>query len=315
MIEVQGLSKRYGPHWALRDISFSVARGEVVGVLGPNGAGKTTTLRILTGFLAPTAGVIRIDGIDALAHPLEVRKRMGYMPEGFPLYPEMRVVEYLTYRAELKGVPRKRIPSHLDRALELAEISDSKTRIIGQLSKGYRQRVGLADALVADPPLLILDEPTAGLDPNQIRHVRSLLKNFAGKKTLLLSTHILAEVEASCDRVVVIHKGNVAGSGVPGELLTAKMKSRTVVVIARGGEELIRSTLLSVQGVFEVVEAIELEPTVFQFRIQTEASERVLEELFRHISSSGFALRELRKEKESLEDAFSELTEVTEATS
>jgi ABC-2 type transport system ATP-binding protein len=186
-------------------VSFQVARGQIVGFLGPNGAGKTTTLRMLTGYLAPTSGAIHIGGFDALEHPIEARRRLGYMPEGVPLYREMRVYEYLRHRAALKGVSE--VSGAIDRSLELAGVSDARKRIIGQLSKGYRQRVGLAEALIADPPILILDEPTSGLDPNQVRQFRELVSGFRDDKTVLLSTHIMSEVEAVCDRVLIMHAG------------------------------------------------------------------------------------------------------------
>lgn len=205
VIEVESLSRRYGNRWAVRDVSFRVATGEIVGFLGPNGAGKTTTLRMLTGYLAPSSGAIRIDGIEALQHPIHARQRLGYMPEGVPLYREMRVYEYLRHRAALKGVAE--VSDAVDRSLERAGVTDARRRIIGQLSKGYRQRVGLAEALIADPPILILDEPTSGLDPNQVRQFRELVRSFRHDKTVLLSTHILSEVEAVCDRVIIIHAG------------------------------------------------------------------------------------------------------------
>jgi ABC-2 type transport system ATP-binding protein len=205
VIEVDALNRRYGNRLAVKDLSLHVERGEIVGFLGPNGAGKTTTLRMLTGYLVPTAGTIRIDGIDAVRSSIEARKGLGYMPEGVPLYREMRVAEYLRHRAALKGVPS--VAKAADRALDLAGVSDARTRIIGQLSKGYRQRVGLAEALVADPPLLILDEPTSGLDPNQVRQFRELVRGFARTKTVFLSTHILSEVKAVCDRVIIIRAG------------------------------------------------------------------------------------------------------------
>lgn len=176
-----------------------------MGFLGPNGAGKTTTLRMLTGYLAPTAGDIRIDGIDAVTDSIRARERLGYMPEGVPIYREMRVHEYLRHRGEIKRVPN--VADAIDRSLKMAGVADVRTRIVGQLSKGYRQRVGLAEALIADPPILILDEPTSGLDPNQVRLFRELVRSFAGQKTVLLSTHILSEVEAVCDRVIIIREG------------------------------------------------------------------------------------------------------------
>ncbi len=205
MIEVEALSRRYGSRLAVNEVSFRVEPGEIVGFLGPNGAGKTTTLRMLTGYLAPTSGTIRIGGIDAVTDSIRARERLGYMPEGVPLYREMRVHEYLHHRGALKSVPN--LTDAVDRSLELAGVGDARTRIVGQLSKGYRQRVGLAEALIADPPILILDEPTSGLDPNQVRQFRELVRGFKGKKTVLLSTHILSEVDAVCDRVIIIREG------------------------------------------------------------------------------------------------------------
>ena len=205
MIEVQSLTRRYGSRLAVDGISFRVDPGETVGFLGPNGAGKTTTLRMLTGYLTPTSGEVRIAGIDAVRSSLEARARLGYMPEGVPLYRDMRVQEYLRHRSALKKIDD--VAAAVDRALEQAGVADVRRRIIGQLSKGYRQRVGLAEALLADPPILILDEPTSGLDPNQVRQFRDLVRSFSSDKTVLLSTHILSEVEAVCDRVIIIREG------------------------------------------------------------------------------------------------------------
>jgi len=219
VIEVEGLSRRYGSRLAVSDVSFRVQPGEIVGFLGPNGAGKTTTLRMLTGYLAPSSGTIRIDGIDAVDDSIRVRQRLGYMPEGVPLYGEMRVHEYLRHRAALKSVSS--LSEAVDRSLERAGVADARTRIIGQLSKGYRQRVGLAEALIADPAILILDEPTSGLDPNQVRHFRELVRSFRGKKTVLLSTHILSEVEAVCDRVIIIREGRMVADLASGDSETS----------------------------------------------------------------------------------------------
>ena len=200
-------------------MSFRVEPGEIVGFLGPNGAGKSTTLRMLTGYLAPSSGEIQIDGIDAVRDSIQARTRLGYMPEGVPLYREMRVQEYLRHRGALKGVPK--LADAVDRSLERAGVQDARRRIIGQLSKGYRQRVGLAEALIADPAILILDEPTSGLDPNQVRQFRELIRSFSGKKTVLLSSHILSEVEAACDRVIIIREGQKVADLVPGDSETS----------------------------------------------------------------------------------------------
>lgn len=318
MIQVEHLTKRYGPRQAVSDVSFRVDKGEIVGFLGPNGAGKSTTLRMVTGFVAPSAGSVRVDGIDALERPLEARKRIGYMPEGVPLYPEMRVREYLQYRAELKGVARKRLAAAVDRSLEQAGVTDARDRIIGQLSKGYRQRVGLADALVADPPLLILDEPTAGLDPNQIRQVRDLVRSFAGDKTVFLSTHILPEVEATCGRVIIINKGRVVGEGPPDSLRTTGRGMQVVSLVARaasgaqrdGARAALTALLEKVDGVKRVVDVADVAAgdAVMRARAETDPKPEIVEAIFRAIADAGMALRELRTESASLEDVFANLT-------
>jgi len=309
VIEVENLSKRYGDRAAVRNVSFRVDRGEIVGFLGPNGAGKSTTLRILTGFLAPSEGSVKIDGVDARSEPVEARRRIGYMPEATPVYPEMRVHEYLRYRAELKGVGRKAIKGRIDAALEMAKVADMRTRIIGQLSKGYRQRLGLADALIADPPLLVLDEPTAGLDPNQIREVRALVRSFAGTKTVLLSTHILPEVEATCTRVLIIHQGKLVGEGRPDELRSraAQGAGQFVVLEGRGSMSQFDEAVRSVPAVQRVAHA-EHEDGIVRMRIETEPRAEVAEDVFRAVAKAGLALRELRREAASLEDVFAHLT-------
>ncbi|HET6332922.1 MAG TPA: ATP-binding cassette domain-containing protein, partial [Polyangiales bacterium] len=243
VIEVENLTKKYGDRTAVNDINFAVKKGEVIGFLGPNGAGKSTTLRMLTGYLTPSAGRIRVGGVDAVKDPIAARRFIGYMPESVPLYREMRVEEYLRYRARLKGVPRGQVKQRVNASLELATITDVRYRIIGQLSKGYRSRVGLADALVADPPVLVLDEPTAGLDPNQIRQVRDLIRGMAGEKTVLLSTHILPEVESTCGRVLIINKGHLVGEGTPGSLRGSRSGGHMLVVEARGSREQLSNTL------------------------------------------------------------------------
>jgi ABC-2 type transport system ATP-binding protein len=311
VIEVRHLTKRYGDRVAVSDLSFEVERGEVVGFLGPNGAGKSTTLRMLTGFLEPSDGEVRIAGIDARAQPLEVKRRVGYMPEAVPLYLEMRVVEYLRYRAELKGVPRAKIASNVDKALELASVADVKTRIIGQLSKGYRQRVGLADALVADPPLLILDEPTAGLDPNQIRQVRDLVRGLSKEKTVLLSTHILPEVEAVCGRVLILDRGKLVSTGKPEELRTAGEGVRAITLEAKAAEGAITGVLAAVSYLRGApgVQALG-EGGVVRARVEVAAADldAAAERIFRGMADAGINLRELRREDASLEDVFARLT-------
>ncbi|MBN2804398.1 MAG: ATP-binding cassette domain-containing protein [Deltaproteobacteria bacterium] len=210
MIKVSGLTKKYGERVAVDNISFTVGKNEVVGFLGPNGAGKSTTIKVLTSFHSASSGVVEIAGYNVLTHPEIVKKHIGYLPENVPLYPEMRIFEYLEYRAGLKGILAKNRKKEIERVLNKCQISDVKNRIIGQLSKGYRQRVGLADALIADPPILILDEPTVGLDPSQIREIRELIKELGKNRTVILSSHILPEIEAVCSRVIIINKGKIA---------------------------------------------------------------------------------------------------------
>ena len=251
MIEAHELTKDYGSVVAVRDVSFSVGAGEVVGFLGPNGAGKTTTLRILAGFLGATSGSVTIAGFDVARESLAARARLGYMPEAAPLYPELRVREYLAFRAALKRVARRERKAAVGRALEQAAVTDVAETPIGQLSKGYRQRVALADALVANPPLLILDEPTAGLDPNQIIEVRKLIRELGKSHTILLSTHILPEVEAVCDRALVIARGRLVAEGTLAEL-KARQRSRQSVIGVHGEAARLEAVLRDVPGVRSV---------------------------------------------------------------
>ncbi len=309
MIEVRNLSKNYGNHRAVRGLTFEVAQGEICGFLGPNGAGKSTTLRMITGFLEPTEGAITIGGVDALAEPIEARRKIGYMPEACPLYPEMRVAEYLRYRAELKGLRSAKIKERVDKALHDAKVDDVADRIIGQLSKGYRQRVGLADALVADPPLLILDEPTAGLDPNQIRQVRELIKRLAADKTVFLSTHILPEVEAICDRVLILNKGQLVSEGDPARLRDGATGQEEVVLSGRGDEAAFRAALEVVEGVRikSISGRADGERTLVSATLEASDPDAA-EHVFRAIADAGLTLRELRRKQASLEDVFSRLT-------
>jgi ABC-2 type transport system ATP-binding protein len=218
MIEVQNLSKRYGPTLAVSEVSFDVRKGEILGFLGPNGAGKTTTMRVITGYLPPTEGKVRVAGYDVVEEPLEAKRRTGYLPESPPVYPDMSVAEYLAFVAKIKGVPRREVKQRINEVSEKVAITDVQDRQVGKLSKGYRQRVGLAQTLIHNPEVLVLDEPTAGLDPKQIIETRELIKGLAGQHTVILSTHILPEVSKSCQRVVVINAGKVVAVGAPEEL-------------------------------------------------------------------------------------------------
>ncbi len=235
MIEIAQLSKSYGSVRAVRNVSFKVKRGAVVGFLGPNGAGKSTTLRIMAGFLGFSRGTVRIGGHDIVQARIEALRQIGYMPEACPLYPEMRVGEYLRFRAELKAVTRRKRKAEVERVLDEAKATDMADVVIGHLSKGYRQRVGLADALIGSPPLLILDEPTSGLDPNQIRGVRNLIRRLAERHTVLLSTHILPEVEATCDHLLVINRGRLVAQGPMGTLGGTVERERIEIVVGGNG--------------------------------------------------------------------------------
>ena len=313
MIEVERLTKDYGSVVAVRDVSFSVGRGEVVGFLGPNGAGKSTTLRILAGFLGATSGRVRVNGHDLGEASLLARASLGYMPEAAPLYPELRVREYLEFRARLKRIPRAKRASHVDRALERANLRDMAGTTIGHLSKGYRQRVGLADALVADPPLLILDEPTAGLDPNQVREVRALIKELSADHTVLLSTHILSEVEATCQRALVIDRGRLVAQGTLAELARGR-RSTTMLVVVRDLERRVAGFLGEQAGVTAVEPQqsvaladdpyTRLRVTLAEDQTSLGAGERLVSALL----AAGFAVASIAPETATLEQIFAELT-------
>ena len=252
MIKVENLTKRYAGHTAIKDLSFEVERGEIVGFLGPNGAGKSTTMRILSCFLPATSGKATVAGYDVFTQSMQVRNHLGYMPENVPLYTEMRVNEYLEHRGALKGLGGKRLKMRVGEVKELASLNDVQDKIIGNLSKGYRQRVGLAEALVSEPDLLILDEPTIGLDPNQIRQVRDVIKNLGKKHTILLSTHILPEVEMTCSRVIILHKGRIEVSDTPQNLLGHLRTAGNIRVEATTGGDNGVEWLQKVPGVKDV---------------------------------------------------------------
>ena len=307
MIKVEGVSKRYGSTRAVRNISFEVERGEIVGFLGPNGAGKTTTMRILTGFLPPTEGTAIVAGYDILEQPLEVKKRIGYLPENPPVYPEMDVESYLEFVARLKGVPSAELQPRIDAVLERVSITHVRSKLIGKLSKGYRQRVGLAQALIHGPDVLILDEPTVGLDPKQIIEVRELIKSLAGEHTIILSTHILSEVASTCNRIIIINEGKIEASDTPANL-TARMQ---------GGE----STQLEIDGPAEAVEAaLTALPGVARVARSGYANEHGLytvdavggaalrAELARAVVNAGWGLHGMRAVGMSLEDIFLKIT-------
>lgn len=314
MIEVENLTKRYHQHTAVEDVSFSVRKGEVVGFLGPNGAGKSTTMRILTGYLPPTSGKVSVAGFDVFTQSLQARERIGYMPENVPLYPEMRVREYLRYRAALKGVKGRRIRDRLTDVLELCGLTGVARQLIGTLSKGYRQRVGLADAMIHDPELLILDEPTIGLDPNQIRSVRELILNLARHHTILLSTHILPEVEMTCSRVLIINKGRVAASDSPQNLRHRLHQSGALVLEVKPASPREAERQLARLSGFSAVRAEEAGQGWMRFELDleeggTEDQRVVLAEFCR---TQSWPLRELSRRAISLEDVFTRITRTEE---
>src|SRR5213082_1227361 len=306
MIKVENLTKRYAGQTAIRDLNFEVGQGEIMGFLGPNGAGKTTTMRILAGFMPATSGRASIAGFDVFEQSLQARSRLGYMPENVPLYNDMRVTEYLDYRAALKGVPHRRVAERVGDVKELCGLREVERKLIGALSKGYRQRVGLADALVNEPELLILDEPTIGLDPNQIRQVRELIKNLGKQHTILLSTHILPEVEMTCSRVIIVHKGRIEACDTPDNLLNQMRTATGVVLEAKTGKDNGAEELRKVAGVKDVSLTTDGEWQIFSLR--AEAGADVREEIFRLAIDRHWTVRELTQRRATLEDVFVELT-------
>ena len=311
MIKVENLTKRYAGQTAIRDLNFEVGQGEIMGFLGPNGAGKTTTMRILAGFMPATSGRATVAGFDIFEQSLQARTRLGYMPENVPLYNDMRVTEYLDYRAALKGVPHRRIAERVGDVKELCGVKDVEKKIIGALSKGYRQRVGLADALLHEPDLLILDEPTIGLDPNQIRQVRELIKNLGRQHTILLSTHILPEVEMTCSRVIIIHKGRIEACDTPENLLGQLRQAGGVVLEAKVGKDNGAEELKKISAVRDVAMDVDGEWKIFSLRVESGADVR--EEVFRLATARRWTVRELTQRRATLEDVFVEITHADEA--
>jgi len=306
MIKVENLTKRYAGQPAIQDLSFEVGQGEIMGFLGPNGAGKTTTMRILSSFMPPTSGRATVAGFDVFEQSLQARAHLGYMPENVPLYNDMRVTEYLDYRAALKAVPHRRVAERVGDVKELCGLKEVEKKVIGTLSKGYRQRVGLADALLHEPDLLILDEPTIGLDPNQIRQVRELIKNLGKQHTILLSTHILPEVEMTCSRVIIIHKGRIEACDTPENLLGKIMQAGGVVLEAKVGVDNGGEELKKISGVRDVTVDADGDWKIFSLRVESGADVR--EEIFRLAIDRHWTVRELTQRRATLEDVFVELT-------
>ena len=291
---------------AVDNISFNVESGEIVGFLGPNGAGKTTTIRMLTGYIPPTSGTALIGGYDIFLNSLISKQKIGYMPENVPLYDDMRVREYLLFRAELKGLRGQDVRKHMNEALELCSIKDIKSQMISSLSKGFRQRVGLADALINKPPLLILDEPTNGLDPSQIRSFRELIKELAENHTILISTHILSEVELTCDRVLIINKGKMIGNNTPLELSEKIKSSTTISLELKSQDHDIRDTISNISGIKKVTLEKQEDDWKF-FRIRVDYGNDLREEIMNLGNKRNWLIREIHYQRSNLEDAYIEM--------
>ncbi|MEP7351835.1 MAG: ATP-binding cassette domain-containing protein [Acidobacteriota bacterium] len=313
MIKVEGLTKRYARYTAVDHISFEVTKGQIVGFLGPNGAGKTTTMRMLTCFMPPSEGSAEVAGFDVMANPMEVKRRIGYLPETPPVYLDMEVAEYLEFVARIKNIPKAGRTQRINQVMERCSVGDVRNKEIGKLSKGYRQRVGLAQAILHNPDVLILDEPTAGLDPHQINETRSLIKELAGEHTIILSTHILPEVEQICERVVIIAKGKLVATDSVANLTSRLSGSESVAIeVIANDAALVREKLERVPGVSKVVFR---EPTLqeassnrLRFTIEGAKEQHMRPELARMVVESGWQLNELHNMSLSLEEIFLELT-------
>ena len=307
MIEVDGLVKRYGSERAVNDISFQVQTGEVLGFLGPNGAGKTTTVKVITCFLPPSEGTVWVDGLDVRTHSLDVKRKIGYLPENTPLYQEMTVYDYLTFVAAMRGVDSTQ---HASRIAEMADVCGLETVLgkrIEALSKGFRQRVGLAQAMIHDPPILILDEPTTGLDPNQIVEIRELIKKIGKEKTVILSTHILSEVQMSCDRVMIIHKGKLVADGTPKDLQESFSSGQQIRFGVQTPPDPVLSVLSGWNGI-QIKETTRTGDAETLFTLTTERKDDLRPELFRLAVDEGWVLTELGRDQANLEDVFRHLT-------
>jgi ABC-2 type transport system ATP-binding protein len=308
LIEVEHLTKSYGRGNAVSDISFKVEKGEILGFLGPNGAGKTTTMRVITGYLPATTGTVKVAGYDVAEQSLEVRKRIGYLPEAPPVYPEMTVRAYLEFVARIKGVAGKDLNSRVESAMRMTNVADRKDDLIRRLSRGYKQRVGIAQAIVHNPDVVILDEPTVGLDPNQIIEVRHLIKQLAGEHTIILSTHILPEVEVTCDRVVIINKGRIAAVDTPGNLTTQMKGGERIKMEVKGNADAVRAALEAVEGVTRVDVNEADAGGLLEVTVESSAGQDLRSQLAARVVGGGFELYELRSVSLSLEDIFRQLT-------
>jgi ABC-2 type transport system ATP-binding protein len=311
MIEVEGLTKFYGNKAAIDNLAFTVQKGEVVGFLGPNGAGKTTTMRVLSCYIPPTSGTARVGGYDIRTQALEVRRRIGYLPEHVPLYTDLTVTQYLNFVAEAKRLSRLTRRQRVGEAIERCLLQDARGRIIGKLSKGYRQRVGLAQALLGDPPILILDEPTIGLDPKQIIEIRSLIRDMQGERTVILSTHILPEVSMVCQRVIIINEGRIVAVDTPESLTRRLQRSTQVLLQIDGPPDQVTVRLREAPGVLQVVMK-DGAGALRRYLVETDKDRDLRQELARIVCGSGWGLLELRPVDMTLEDIFIRLVTTEE---
>ena len=302
MIEVHQLCKNYGERKAITNLNFKIEKGDVVGFLGPNGAGKSTTMKIITGFMAPSSGEARVSGYDVFENPIEVKRRIGYLPETPPLYTDMKVQDYLRFVAELKQVDKNKVAAYVDRALEKTQLTSVRNRLIQNLSKGFKQRVGIAQALVSDPEILIMDEPTVRLDPKQVAEIRDLIKELRGEHTIILSTHILPEVQAVCNKVIIIHQGQiVAQDSIEG--LEKMNKGSLVVSVKTRNASSLAESLKSFDGVVSVEKISDM-----HFKVQLKEQDELIEKIASEVIRSGAGLLELLPTRANLEDVFLKLT-------
>jgi ABC-2 type transport system ATP-binding protein len=308
LIRGENLTKRYGKHCALDAVNFSVRQGEILGFLGPNGAGKSTVMNIITGYLSATEGDVWINDLNVLEHPREVKKCIGYLPEKPPLYPDMTVREYLRFVAEIKGIKKKAFEAEREKIQELVKIGDVRDRLIGNLSKGYQQRVGLAQALIGSPPLLILDEPTVGLDPKQILEIRNLIRSLGKEHTIILSSHILPEVSAVCGRVLIINKGRIVASDSPENLSQRLMGTGKIMLRLSGEESRARSVLEKLEGLNRLSCTGSSEEGSIDFLIEAEKETDIRERIFFACAENGLPILMMRPVDMSLEDIFLHLT-------
>lgn len=318
MIEVRNLTKNYGPTRALNSVSFTVPTGQILGFLGPNGAGKTTAMKIITGYMPPTEGEVIVDSLDAIEQSLEVRRKIGYLPESTPLYTDMNVVDYLNFVQRLRGIPKSEHANRNKRMIDLCGLGEVVRKDIGELSKGYRQRVGLAQAMVHDPEILILDEPTVGLDPNQIVEIRTLIQTLGREKTLILCTHILPEVEAACKRVLIINRGRIVADGTTSELRAAASGRDRLTVEIKGPEPEVRQALEQVNGAARVAHADDgdrppADTSTARFVVESAPGRDLRETIFSMVRDRSWILLEMRRDAVRLEDVFRQLTRDSQA--